>query len=76
MICERFDLTYSDFMSTETMPMVLQTLISTTMSEMLIERYNAKDPVLEDDGRLMYFGSCPWKSWVGVAWIPEEGYYD
>lgn len=76
MICERFDLTYSDFMSTETMPMVLQTLISTTMSEMLIERYNAKDPVLEDDGQLMYFGSCPWKSWVGVAWIPEEGYYD
>ena len=76
MMCERFDLTYQDFMSTETMPMVLKTLITTTMSEMLIERYNAKDPVLEDDGRLMWFSGCPWQSWVGVAWIPEEGYYD
>lgn len=76
MICERFDLTYQDFMSNETMPMVLQMLISKTMSDLLIERYNAKDPILEDDGRLMWFSNCPWQSWVGVAWIPEEGYYD
>lgn len=76
MICERFDLTYNDFMSTTTMPTVLQSLIAKTMSQLLIDRYNAKDPVLEDDGRLMYFSGCPWASKIGVPWIPDEGYYD
>lgn len=76
MICERFDLTYNDFSSTTTMPSVLQNLISKTMSQLLIDRYNAKDPVLEEDGRLMFFSGCPWKSTIGVPWIPEEGYYD
>lgn len=76
MICERFDLTYSDFESTETMPSVLQNLISKTMSQILIDRYNAKDPVLEDDGRLMFMGSCPWKSKIGVPWVPDEDYYN
>ena len=54
MICERFDLTYNDFMSTTTMPLVLQNLIAKTMSQLLIDRYNAKDPVLEDDGPVSY----------------------
>lgn len=76
MICERFDLTYNDFMSTNTMPSVLQSLIAKTMSQILIDRYNAKDPVLEDDGRLMWFSDCPWMSKVGTAWIPDEDYYD
>lgn len=76
MICDRFDLTYNDFLSKETMPSALQTLIYKTMATMLIERYNAKNPVLEDDGRLMWFSGCPWMSKVGVPWIPDEGYYN
>ena len=76
MICERFDLTYNDFMSTTTMPLVLQNLIAKTMSQLLIDRYNAKDPVLEDDGRLMFFSGCPWTSKIGVPWVPDEDYYD
>ena len=76
LMCELFNLTYSDFMSTETMPTVLQKLIAQTMCQFLIDRYNAKDPVLEEDGRLMFVGDCPWSSKIGVPWIPDEGYYD
>lgn len=76
LICEYFDLTYNDFMSDETMPMALQMLIYKKMSQVLIEHYNAKDPILEDDGRLMWFSGCPWKSKIGVPWVPDEDYYD
>jgi hypothetical protein len=69
MICARFNLTYNDFMSTTTMPTVLQMLIYQTMSRDLIELYQLGTPVLEDDGRLMYFGGCPWESFIGVPWI-------
>jgi len=76
LICERFNLTYNDFMSTETMPSALQMLIYKSMSTYLIQCYNDKKPVLEEDGRLMWFSGCPWLSKVGVPWVPEEGYYD
>jgi len=46
------------------------------MSTYLIQCYNDKKPVLEEDGRLMWFSGCPWLSKVGVPWVPEEGYYD
>lgn len=72
MICKRFNLTYSDFTGTATMPVVLQNLIAKTMSQILIDRYNAKDPVLEDDKRLMFFSGCPWKSKIGVPWVSDE----
>ena len=76
LMCERFNLTYNDFMSTETMPNALQTLIYKSMSKYLIQCYNDKQPVLEDDGRLMWVEGCLWMSKVGVPWVPEEGYYD
>ena len=76
LICERFNLTYNDFMSNETMPSALQMLIYKSMSTYLIQCYNDKKPVLEEDGRLMWFSGCPWLSKVGVPWVPEEGYYD
>jgi hypothetical protein len=71
MMCARFNLTYNDFLSTTTMPSVLQGLIATTMSNDLIEQYNQHTPVLEDDGRLMFFWEVPWTSYVGVPWVPE-----
>ncbi|MDR0544230.1 MAG: DUF4843 domain-containing protein [Odoribacteraceae bacterium] len=71
MMCVRFSLTYNDFLNTTTMPTVLQGLIATTMSNDLIELYNQHTPVLEDDGRLMFFWECPWTSYIGVPWVPE-----
>ncbi len=70
MMCARFNLTYNDFMSTTTMPTVLQGLIKDVLSRDLIELYNKHTPVLEDDGRLMYLGGCPWTSIIGQPWIP------
>jgi hypothetical protein len=64
------NLTYSDFASTETMPLVLQLVIASQCANYLIERFNAKDPVLEDDGRLMFIGAVPWTSKPGVKWVP------
>ncbi len=69
LICERFNLTYNDFMSTTTMPSVLQYLIYQTMSRYLIEMFQSGTPVLEDDGRLMWFSGCTWESSPGVPWV-------
>lgn len=69
LICERFNLTYNDFMSTTTLPSVLQYLIYQTMSRYLIDMYQKGTPVLEDDGRLMWFSGCTWESSPGVPWV-------
>lgn len=63
MMCERFQLTYSDFMSLQTMPEALQRLITATMADMLIEA-SFGDPVLEEDGRMMWVEGCFWDSYV------------
>lgn len=65
-------LTYSDFSSPETMPSALLKVISETLAEYLTELYNAKTPVLEEDGRLMYADGCPWVSKIGIPYIPED----
>ncbi|MCC8173686.1 MAG: DUF4843 domain-containing protein [Odoribacter sp.] len=70
LMCEIFNLTYMDFSSTATMPSPFTTLIMNTVSKVLIEAFERGEPILEDDGRLMYMGGCPWKSYPGVAWIP------
>lgn len=70
LMCRLFNLTYADFGSTATMPTVLALLIAVEGGNYLIERYNAKDPVLEDDGRLMFMGAVPWTSYIGVPWVP------
>lgn len=59
---------YEEFGSTETMPTVRVLLIARDMAAYLIERYDAGDPVLEEDDRLMYFEGVPWTSYVGVPW--------
>lgn len=70
LMCQLFNLTYADFNSAATMPSVLTSLIASECATFLIARYNAKDPVLEDDGRLMFIGNVPWTSYIGVAWVP------
>lgn len=68
LMCELMDLTYADFGSTTTMPSVRSGLLSSEGAKYLIERFNAGDPVLEDDGRLMFIGNVPWTSYIGVPW--------
>ena len=60
--------TYSDFMSSQTMTIGVQYAISRYMSNYLVGKYKAHEPVLEDDGRLMWFEYCPWSSYFGVPW--------
>ncbi len=60
--------TYSDFMSSQTMTIGVQYAISRYMSNYLVGKYKAHTPVLEDDGRLMWFEYCPWSSFEGVPW--------
>lgn len=63
------DLTYEDFASTQVMPGVRSSLLTELCTKYLLERYNAGNPVLEDDGRLMYIGSVPWTSYIGIPWV-------
>jgi hypothetical protein len=60
--------TYDDFMSSETMTYGVRYAISRYMSNYLLGKYKAHEPVLEDDGRLMWFDYCPWSSYIGVPW--------
>lgn len=59
---------YSDFMSSTTMTIGVQYAISRFMSNYLVGQYKAHTPVLEDDGRLMWFEYCPWTNYEGVPW--------
>jgi hypothetical protein len=68
LMCRLFNLTYDDFGSTETMTGILVSLITQEMTRYLIEQFNAGTPVKEDDGRLMWVGSVPWTSTVGVPY--------
>lgn len=65
------EISYLDFMSRETMPNPFQDVIKEAMVTYLTEKYNAKTPVLEKDGRLMWFMGCKWTSAIGVPYVPE-----
>ncbi|WP_285010788.1 DUF4843 domain-containing protein [Pedobacter faecalis] len=69
-LSENLGLTYEDFSSTTTMPMARMFLVANDATAILIKRFNEKNPVLEDDGRLMWMGSVPWTSIIGVPWVP------
>ena len=62
--------TYADFAGSATMPLVRAMLITNQMQAYLEQKYNEGDPVLEEDGRLMWLGDVPWTSYVGVPWVP------
>jgi MFS family permease len=68
LMCQLFNLKYEDFSSDATMSLVLSNLITTEMTRYLINQFNAGTPVKEDDGRLMWVGSVPWTSIIGVPY--------
>lgn len=67
---ELFNLTYLDFCDDVTMPQARMNAIQNYMKLYLIEKYEAGDPLIEDDGRLMWVQGVPWSSVKDVAWIP------
>lgn len=69
-LTESLGLKYEDFASTATMPMARQLLIASDAGTILIQRKDAGTPVLEADGRLMFIGSVPWTSYIGVPYRP------
>ena len=72
LICDQFDLTYEDFQTEATMPVAKRAVIQEHMANYLQELYDKGTPVLEDDGRLMWFMGVSWTSVVGVPWVPEQ----
>lgn len=69
-LIENLGLKYEDFASAETMPQARYLLVASDAAILLKQRYDAKKPVLEEDGRLMFMGSVPWTSIIGVPWVP------
>ncbi len=72
LICEKFNLTYDDFESEETMPNAKRTMIKDYFVNYLQELYDKGEPVLEEDGRAMWFRGVSWTSIVGQPWVPAE----
>ena len=72
LICEKFNLTYDDFESEETMPNAKRTMIKDYFVNYLQELYDKGEPVLEEDGRAMWFWGVSWTSIVGQPWVPAE----
>ena len=69
-LSEKLGLAYEDFASADTMPMARMLLIASDATAILIKLKDAGTPVLESDGRLMFIGSVPWTSYIGVPYMP------
>lgn len=69
-LIDNLDLKYEDFASSETMPQARYLLVASDAAIILKQRFDAKTPVLEEDGRLMFIGSVPWTSIIGVPYMP------
>ncbi len=67
---DNLGLKYEDFASSETMPQARYILVASDAALILRQRFDAKNPVLEEDGRLMFIGSVPWTSIIGVPYKP------
>jgi hypothetical protein len=67
-----WDLKYSDFSDKATMPNPKMAVINEAMKEYLTQLYNEKKPVLEEDGRLMWFMGVEWDSFVGIPYKPKN----
>ncbi len=69
-LSEHLGLKYEDFASSASMPMARLLLIASDITPILIRLKDAGTPVLEADGRLMYMGTVPWRSYIGVPYAP------
>lgn len=69
-LIEYLDLSYEDFATPESMPLARMMLISRDAAIILVKRFDEKNPILEEDGRLMWFDSVTWTSHIGVPYVP------
>ncbi len=63
-------LKYEDFSSPANMPMIRMLVIASDATAILVRLKDAGTPVLDSDGRLMWMGSVPWTSIIGVPYAP------
>ena len=70
LISQVCNVTYDEFTSPLTMPNIRVQVISQQMRAYLINQFNSGNPVLEDDGRLMWVMTVPWTSYIGVPYVP------
>lgn len=68
LICEHFDLVYEDFTSEARMPNAKREVIREYMARLLRNLYDQGTPILEEDGRLMWFSGVSWSSKEGVPY--------
>lgn len=69
-ISEVCSITYDEFTNPSTMPNVRVQVINQMMKAYLISQFNSGNPILEDDGRLMWVMGVPWNSFIGVPYVP------
>lgn len=69
-LIDNLGLKYTDFASPATMPQARYLLVGSDATIILKKRFDEKKPVLEEDGRLMFIGSVPWTSIIGVPYVP------
>ena len=70
LISQVCNVTYDEFTSPLEMPNIRVQVISQQMRAYLINQFNSGNPVLEDDGRLMWVMTVPWTSYIGVPYVP------
>ncbi|MDR1273792.1 MAG: DUF4843 domain-containing protein [Odoribacteraceae bacterium] len=69
LICELCHLTYDDWLDANTMSSARLTMVQVVARTYLRQMYEARTPILEDDGRLMWIsGVSLWTSIPGVPW--------
>ena len=68
LMCELMNLTYDDFSSRDKMPTVLSNLTSRVMVKYLTARMDEGNPILDEDGRLMWIDGVSWRSYVGIPY--------
>lgn len=66
---EYLGVTYEDFATPESMPLARMMLLSNDGAAVLVRLFNENTPVLEEDGRLMWMGTVPWNSFIGVPYV-------
>ncbi len=68
MMNELYGMTYADWLEGNGMTTTRVQYIYMRFAKYLIQQYRNHDPLLEDDGRLMWVTGCPWTSVIGEPW--------
>ena len=70
LMCQLCNVTYEDVCDPDIMITLLKYEIRNTTARYLTNAFEEGHPILEDDGRLMWVGTCSWSSYIGVPYNP------